>query len=133
MKVISLMEPWASLVKEKIKHIETRSWKTNYRGELYIHASQRKLTKKDREKYKVQLSLLKDVDFKYGHIICKCNLIDCKTMTEEFIREIKKNDKEYICGEYKVGRYAWILENIIPLEVPLTAKGSLGIWNYSKK
>ena len=45
MKVISLLEPWASLVKEEVKTIETRSWQTKYRGELYIHASKRKLTK----------------------------------------------------------------------------------------
>ena len=35
MKVLSIMGPWGSLIKEKAKYIETRSWKTNYRGELY--------------------------------------------------------------------------------------------------
>lgn len=35
MKVLSLTEPYATLIKEKKKLIETRSWKTNYRGELY--------------------------------------------------------------------------------------------------
>ena len=39
MKVISIKEPFATLIKENIKNIETRSWKTNYRGEIYIHAS----------------------------------------------------------------------------------------------
>ena len=34
MKVLSLLEPWASLIKENKKKIETRSWKTSYRGEL---------------------------------------------------------------------------------------------------
>ena len=38
MKVLSIKEPFATLIKNKIKCIETRSWKTNYRGELYIHA-----------------------------------------------------------------------------------------------
>ena len=38
-KVLSIREPYASLIKLKIKTIETRSFKTNYRGELYIHAS----------------------------------------------------------------------------------------------
>lgn len=41
MKAISLLEPWASLIKEKVKYIETRSWQTKYRGELYIHASKK--------------------------------------------------------------------------------------------
>lgn len=38
MKVLTIKEPFATLIKNKIKHIETRSWKTNYRGEIYIHA-----------------------------------------------------------------------------------------------
>ena len=50
MKVISIIEPWASLIKDNIKFIETRSWKTTYRGEIYIHASLKKesgITKND--------------------------------------------------------------------------------------
>ena len=39
MKVLSLREPGATLIKEKKKLVETRSWKTDYRGELYIHGS----------------------------------------------------------------------------------------------
>lgn len=46
MKVISIKEPFATLIKNGNKHIETRSWKTNYRGELFIHASSKKITKK---------------------------------------------------------------------------------------
>ena len=129
-KVISLLEPWASLIKEKMKHIETRSWKTKYRGELYIHASKRKLTKNDYINYERQINLLKNIDFKYGFLIAKCKLVDCKYMSEELIIDVKKNINEYICGDYKVGRYAWILEDIEILEKPIEAKGQLGIWNY---
>ena len=35
MKVLSIIEPWATLIASKQKYIETRSWKTSYRGELY--------------------------------------------------------------------------------------------------
>jgi hypothetical protein len=51
-------------------------------------------------------------------------------MTEELIEEMKKNHTEYICGDYKVGRYAWILEEIESLDEVIFAKGSLGIWDY---
>ena len=46
MKVISIKEPFASFIKEGHKKIETRSWKTNYRGELFIHASGKNIAKK---------------------------------------------------------------------------------------
>jgi ASCH domain. len=132
MKVISIMEPHASLIKEKIKYIETRSWNTNYRGEIYIHASKKKITKSYYEEKEEIINLLKDKEFKYGYIIAKCTLVDCKIMTKELIEAVKENYNEYISGEYKVGRYAWILENIETLENSIKAKGMLGIWNYEE-
>lgn len=51
MKVLSLTEPCATLIKEKKKLVETRSWKTDYRGELYIHASATSIPK-DWKEYK---------------------------------------------------------------------------------
>ncbi len=130
MKVLSLTEPCATLIKEKKKLIETRSWKTDYRGELYIHASATSIPK-DWKEDKEFMSLLDDTPLNFGYIICKCTLVDCIYMTKEYVTNIKKNNhQEYICGKYEEGRYAWILENITPLEHPIKAKGQLNIWNY---
>ena len=131
MKVISIIEPWASLIKERVKYIETRSWKTNYRGEIYIHASKKVLTKTNHFEYKNILDLLSNKEFNYGYIIAKCRLVDCVLMTEEFIKKIKNNHNEYICGDYSVGRYAWILEDIEEIE-PIKVNGSLGIWTHKE-
>ena len=130
MKVLSIREPFATLIKEKKKLVETRSWKTNYRGELYVHASVTKIDKETRNR-KELFDLLGNESFNFGMIICKCKLVDCIYMTKEYVEDIKKNHyQEYICGEYKEGRYAWILEDIELLEEPIKAKGQLGIWNY---
>ena len=52
-------------------------------------------------------------------------------MTKDYVESMKKNNhQEYICCKYEEGRYAWILEDIIPLENPIKAKGQLNIWNY---
>lgn len=131
MRVLSIKEPWATLIMDGKKSIETRSWKTNYRGELYIHASLSKVTKEVLER-KELMNIVSDSNMNYGKIICKCELVDCIYMTEEYIKKIKKqNYQEYICGEYKVGRYAWVLNNVEILEEKIDAKGKLGIWNYS--
>lgn len=99
MKVLSLTEPCATLIKEKKKMIETRSWKTSYRGELYIHASATKIPKEWRED-KEFMALVEDIPLNYGYIICKCNLVDCIEMTNEYVEKIKKeNYQEYICGK----------------------------------
>lgn len=39
MKVLTIRQPWATLIMLGIKQLETRSWRTHYRGELVIHAS----------------------------------------------------------------------------------------------
>lgn len=133
MKVISLTEPMATLIAQGHKAIETRSWKTKYRGELYIHASLTKMRKEWKDNQEI-MSLLDNNRLHYGEIFCKCNLVDCVYMTEEFINELKANDyQEYICGIYEVGRYAWILEDVQLLEEPIIVKGKLGIWNYEPK
>lgn len=130
MKVLSITEPFATLILNGKKNIETRSWKTSYRGELYIHASLTKTFKQ--AKNDIELTeLIKDKQLNYGLIICKCDLIDCIYMTNEYIEKIKNNNyQEYICGEYSEGRYAWVLDNVVPLEMPIKAKGQLSIWNY---
>lgn len=38
MKALTVRQPWASLIAAGVKTIETRSWSTEYRGPLAIHA-----------------------------------------------------------------------------------------------
>ena len=129
MKVLSLTEPYATIIKEGKKTIETRRWKTNYRGKLYIHASSTKIPKKYREN-KDLMNLVDINNLNYGYIVCSCELIDCVKMTDEFIEKVKLNNEEYISGIYARDRYAWILKNIEILDKPIKAKGHLGIWNF---
>lgn len=126
MKVLSIKEPFATLICNSKKRIETRSWKTKYRGELYIHASISKIDKKTLSRLEL-MDILGDDELHYGKIICKCNLVDCIYMDEEFVNDIKKDNQEYICGHYEVGRYAWVLDDIEILNTPIEAKGKLGI------
>ena len=129
MKVLSIKEPWATLIASKQKYIETRSWKTSYRGELYIHASKKLINKKD-EKIQELLKLLPTQEMNYGKIICKCELVDCIYMDEKFINEIKQNKQEYMCGDYQIRRYAWILEKTELIKPKIEVKGKLNIWNF---
>ena len=38
MKVITIKQPFATLIAEGLKEYEFRTWKTKFRGELLIHA-----------------------------------------------------------------------------------------------
>lgn len=126
MKVLSIKEPFATLIKDGIKIYETRSWKTNYRGEIYIHAS---LSLSKSERVESTNKYLKS-EIKPGFILCKCELVDCIPMTDEFIKYINEETSEYDYGLYSEGRYAWKLKVLEVLDEPIPAKGKLGIWNY---
>ena len=129
MRILTLKEPFATLICNKVKTIETRSWRTNYRGELYIHAG----IKKPEYGYKCEefIKLADKYSYRPGYVLCKCDLVDCIEMTEVYIEKIKKEDHiNYISGEYKVGRFAWILDNIEPVD-SFFVKGRLGIWHYN--
>ena len=131
MKVLTIQEPYATFIMQGMKKIETRSWKTKYRGEIYIHAGKSKKFLKRIHNNKV-LKLLENIDLNYGNIICKAELIDCVYMTKDFIDKVKsENNYEYILGEYAVGRYAWILQNVQEINQKIHAKGKLNIWTYN--
>ena len=129
MKVLSIKEPFATLIKDGVKIYETRSWKTNYRGELFIHAS---LGISKSSNVESGMKFLK-TQIKPGCILCKCILEDCIPMTDDFINYINNETNEYNYGRYEVGRYAWKLKLVEVLEQPIEAKGKLGIWNIEEK
>lgn len=123
MKALSITEPYASLIADGVKHIETRSWKTNYRGPLLIHASSTPVPKAYRENDKL-MALVQNV--RRGYILCRADLVDCVEMTDEFLKTV--DETEQAAGFYSVGRYAWILDNVEPVP-QVKARGSLGLWN----
>nr|WP_204166784.1 ASCH domain-containing protein [Bacillus sp. CGMCC 1.16541] len=143
MKVISIMQPWASLIALGEKKFETRSWRTNYRGELAIHASKKidrtacKMTPIVQTLNKHSIVLLNDLPT--GMIIATCNLEGCyEVMTEDGESAILEGwnkfvfDNEYNFGDFSEGRFAWELSNIRTLNKPIQAKGQLGLWNFKE-
>jgi hypothetical protein len=47
MKIISIRQPWAPLIVSGIKDVENRTWRTNYRVLVLIHASLRSDVSRD--------------------------------------------------------------------------------------
>ena len=50
MKTLTINQPFATLIVEGLKEYEFRTWKTNYRGEILIHAG-KGVDKKAMKKY----------------------------------------------------------------------------------
>jgi hypothetical protein len=102
MKALSIKEPWVSLISNGRKTIETRTWKTTYRGKLLLCASR---------KPKSSLS---------GMAFAISNLVDIRLMTKE-------DEKEACCKIYDRA-HSWFLENITPIK-PFPVKGQLGLYD----
>lgn len=122
---ITLHQPWASLIATGKKQYETRSWGTDYRGPIAIHAG-----KKLHDDIVLQhLLSVKRSDIPLGAIVAIANITDCILMTEEFIGQ--QSQKELRCGDWEVGRYAWKLENVRAIE-PISATGKQGLWKWNQ-
>lgn len=125
MKVITMRQPYAQAVLLGLKRYETRSWATNFRGKIFIHAGKAKLTKKAlalAEKYSF-------VDMHFGEILLVAELSDCIKITPEFMRQQSQTELDF--GDWRVGKYAWKLSNVTILPRPIKVKGRLGFWNIN--
>ena len=126
MKVISIKQPWASLIINGYKKFEFRTWKTKYRGKILIHASQT-IDKEAMSKFK-HLNL----EYHTGYIIGEVDIIDCIKVDSKLNKELKKENK-IIYEENYIDCYAFKLDNIIKYNNLIKIKGQLGIWNYIHK
>ena len=135
-KVISLLQPWATLVVIGAKKIETRSWDTKHRGDLLIHASQ-KFTRKQADlcqlwPFNEYIKGLSDMPL--GKIIGAATLWDTRTseatLSDMKLSESEGTQEEYRFGDYSPNRFCWFLRNPFELYKHIPVKGSLGLWNY---
>jgi hypothetical protein len=120
-RAITLWQPWASLVAQGAKTVETRSWSTDYRGPLAIHAARRR----PRPDETTHLRALTGAPLPLGAIIAVCELVDCVPTAA---RRSWGQQARY--GDFTPGRWAWILDRIEPLDEPVAAVGQQGFWNW---
>lgn len=116
-----------------VKKVETRSWQTQYRGNILIHASQGR----SGSIFATELSFKKNFsDFKklpFGAIIGVATLTEIIRVEELFLNDYEMNKltmEEKAFGDYSSGRYAWILKNPIAFAKPIPARGMLSLWEY---
>lgn len=125
MKVLTIKQPWASLIINKYKEYEFRSWKTNYRGKILIHAGL------SIEKDMLNNVLSYNISYDKGAIIGEADLIDCILVGEKMDEELKQINP-IVYKNNHIGSYAWKLENIKKYDKPIYVKGKLGLWNYER-
>ena len=104
MKALSVKQPWANLIADGKKTIETRTWATKHRGLLLIVSSKRP-----------NISPA-------GSAVAIVNVVDCRPMT-------RADEAAACCSVYK-DAVSWILEDIQPVR-PFPVRGALGVFNVA--
>ncbi len=128
MKALSLHQPWASLMAQGLKTIETRGWKTDYRGDLAICAGKRLPTLEEfggsKEDYGAMLC-----HTPFGKVVCVVELYDC--WTSEVLTKVrhKMNAGEWELGNYEPGRWGWLTRNLRPLRLPVPVRGMQSLFD----
>ncbi|GLC87739.1 hypothetical protein LYSBPC_08660 [Lysinibacillus piscis] len=139
MKVLSMIQPWASLFLLNEAQYETRTWHTKYRGPLAIHTSKKidrnACTNKEIH-YLLSQHGLNQKNLPTGMIIGVCNLINCLKVTEDNFENALLEDgrtvsgNDYFLGDFRIGNFAWEVSNKEIFIDFIPAKGKLGLWEH---
>lgn len=127
MKAITIKQPWASLIVVGLKDIENRSWKTNFRGRVLIHAAKSPvkggwdaLNETQLKKsfgYKDKLYGDKE-ELPFGAILGSVDIVDC----------VQNHTSPWA----EKGDWNWVLANPVMFPEPITGvKGKLSFWDYA--
>lgn len=148
MKAISVKQPWASLIFHG-KDVENRTWKTNFRGTVLIHASSTvsglasELLNEDQfDSLGVSKNMpLWLLDLMSGRhvksaIIGTVDIVDCvfnypSIWADQTEGVIDSNTKEFIPRHTPKPVYNWVLKNPVLFDKPiLNVKGGLSFWEF---
>lgn len=129
MKVLSLRQPWAWALFFAGKDIENRTWKTNFRGDLAIHAAKGMTVREYNDAkdfmFDIGVNYVPNRDeLEFGKIVGIIEVVGC----------INEHDYGYGSEDslWFQGPYGWIVQN--PRQVkPVAAKGGLSLWDYNGK
>jgi hypothetical protein len=140
MKALSVWQPWASLLVAGIQHWETRSWNTDYRGILAIHATKRVpqpfedlLKARSTPEAETLVKLMRQMGYYSLREMPMGKVIGLVTVKEV----IPAEDVIHILvwhahlGDFSKGRFAWRLANPLKFQHPIQAKGAQGLWEWA--
>lgn len=137
-KAISLWQPWASLVIVGAKRIETRSWRTDYTGPFAIHAAKR-YQEDERELTTCEPFCDALCPFfgcepedlpavlPLGAVLGTVTLTGCRP-TSSLLPSLSAWERAF--GDYSLGRYGWLMEDVQAFKEPIPARGMQQLWEW---
>jgi tetratricopeptide (TPR) repeat protein len=121
MRCLSVRQPWAWAICLGEKTIENRTWATDYRGTIAIHASSSRQDVRSVIRAKPDAWVSEDM-FVYGAIIGVVDVVDCV----ELAQELEQN-------AWAEGHICWKLANPRFVAEPIAMKGKLDLYSLSQE
>ena len=130
MKVITIKQPFATLIAEGLKEYEFRTWKTKFRGDILIHAG-KGIDRNAMKRYE-HLNL----EYPSGKIIAKATITDCIYVDDNLKNELQEKNPLVYYGVLQKDKswngYGFKLENIEKIKY-IETNGKLSLWDYDYK
>jgi hypothetical protein len=138
MKVISIWQPWATLIVHGFKFFETRTWappRSVLGKEIGIAATKSLLP--------AQIAAYNDPEFQFfykdlglppldelprGYLLGTATLDSYEVVTPDFLDDITREERAY--GWFKEGGFAWRMLKPKLLEHPIPIKGAQGLYEW---
>lgn len=112
MKALSIQQPWASLIRDGIKSLEVRTWRTHHRGELLVVASKRPDTQRAARRFEIKEPV-------YGASVCVVDLVGIR-------KGGQRGDRVRALAASR-GKWVWEIANPRMVE-PVRIHGQFGIY-----
>jgi hypothetical protein len=122
--VLTLWEPWASLIVAGFKRHETRHWATKVRGRIAIHAAKRlDLDGAPDDLCAFAFGPGWQRNRPLGCVVATANLTGC--FSADHLAEgrlpllLPVQESDFLSGDYSDGRFGFTLDDVRPLREPL--------------
>jgi hypothetical protein len=136
-KALSLWQPWAQLIAVGAKQVETRNWRPPATlGQVVICSAQRSLNlakdvpdsaARGRIGYALDVAgFVGGAGLWYGKALCLVSI--ASVCASESLRRTLSDD-ELAFGDYRDGRFGWVLTNLRPFRLPFPVCGRQGIFD----
>ena len=115
MRALSIRQPWAWLVVNGYNDIENRTWSTNFRGRIYVHAGQRMVADDypEQREFIARAGILIPANLARGAIVGEVTITGC----------IAASARPWFCGPY-----GFTLEDPVAYDTPIPCRGQLGFF-----
>lgn len=131
MRCLSIHQPWAWAILSGGKRVENRTWPTNHRGPLLIHASKSRANFEDQDRddwrgrYGVELPEWSTLAT--GAILGVANLASCVRADGEGASDVQRQWLD--SHPFTEGPWCWILKNVRAFAEPIPYRGMQGLFN----